>query len=572
MRSFQFGSVAAFRFLTGLLWLSMPLLAAGEELLPGLDLEKVEISLVSHFPEALPDRGTVTLDFRIRNFQDRPAVWSLQFLSERGWQHEKRLFSERRVEVEAKSAKTLRWEIPLVSGNEFSRKEDSFLSVGVRGPGATGQSYRLLSRDGRYGRSRQDALVLVSPALSVNEGAWQYSVFEKQVDDNNEPLVLSPFELDQLPERPTGLAGVDVMMMTGTEWDRLRAVQPLLLSWVAGGGQLLLRGERGAVPEGGVGAGRISRLGPGLDAEGLIRRLNSLMTVTDLLSGQGDFRRGKWRLADGIREIKPSFGLIMLMVIAVAGLLGPLNIWISFRKRNSLQIIWTTPLISLGLSLLVGAGIVISDGFGGKGERALWVLLMPEQAAGMKFQEQIARTGVLLGNRFELPEGTEIYNLPPDRSREKRQLTFSEDAPGVWSGDWFENRTVQAQALRQLRSNRASVRFQAGEPPVVLSNVDAVFSRMLVRDAGGGLWYGENIRPGEAAGLRAVNREREKEILGEIRTRENAYFPGPEALNARGWFYAESEERGAYIDTLPSIKWRDRPVWYLGPLQMEAQP
>lgn len=568
MRIFHAVTVLGIRVLMGGWVLLFPCLTFGAELLPELDGKKVEISLMSQFPEVLPERGSVTLDFRIRNQQDRPGVWTLQFRSERGWQNEKTLYSERRIEVDAKSAKTVRWEIPLLSGTEFSGREDRNLSVGVSGPGATGQYFRLISGDGGYGGgSNHDKLVLVSPALAVNEGDWQYSEIEKLIDDNNEALLLSPFDLDQLPSEVTGFSGVDVMMMSDAEWKSLRASHAVILSWVAGGGHLLFKDGQ-SVSDGGLGMGSVTRLGRSQDPVAVVRRLKGFKTMSDRLSQPRAFRRDRWKLADKIVEIKPSFGLIMLMVIVIAALLGPLNIWVSFRKRNSMQIIWTTPVISLLLSLLVGAGIVISDGFGGKGQRALRILLLPEQAVEVSYQEQISRTGVLLSNRFEVPEGTELYSLPPEKSRERRKLSFTEVSPGTWSGDWFENRAIQAQALRQTRSSRAAVSFNPGPQPTVLSTVDATFSRILIRDAENNLWYGENIRPGKSAPLRKVERDTEKALFEEIKTRDDAFFSSAQA----GWFYAESQQSDRYIESLPSIKWQNWPVWYMGPLKGEAQP
>lgn len=541
------------------------------ESLPDLDREKVEISLLSSFPETLPGRGSIILDFRVRNHTDRTAVWTLDFKSSRGWNEEKSLFTQRRVEVAAKSAQTVRWEIPLYPGTEFEDREEMQLRVGVRGTGASGQMYQLLDRSGNYRTRAHRALVLVSPALIINEGRWNYSEIKNEINNNNEPLLLSEFDLGGLPQSVSGFSGVDVLLISESEWQALRPSHPMILSWVAAGGQLVIR-DGDPQAEGPLGAGKISGLGKSQAPAAVIRTLKGLQTTTGVLSSTSSFRRNQWNLADGVVEIKPSFGLIMLLVITIAGLLGPLNIWLSFRKRNSMQVIWTTPVISVLLSLLVGAGIIISDGFGGKGMRSLYVLLMPDQAVEVTWQEQISRTGVLLRNRFELPEGTELYPVPPERSREKRQLSLSQSPGGVWSGDWFENRSIQAQVLRQIRSSRAAVKLIPGPQPTVLSTVDATFSRILIRDRVGALWYGENISPGKTSPLRKVDRETAAVMFKEMNTRKENLFPGQPAFAQANWFYAESLESERYIDTLSSIKWQDRPVWYMGPLQGEVAP
>ncbi|NIP92090.1 MAG: hypothetical protein GWO24_00865, partial [Akkermansiaceae bacterium] len=63
----------------------------------------------------------------------------------------------------------------------------------------------------------------------------------------------------------------------------------------------------------------------------------------------------------------------------------------------------TTPLISLGASLLLVVLILFQDGFGGSGQRVTLMEIGPENTAYLS-QEQIARTGVLLKTGFTTTE------------------------------------------------------------------------------------------------------------------------------------------------------------------------
>lgn len=537
----------------------------------GLDDKKVEISLVSSFLDSVPNRGSVTLDFRVRNHLSQPAQWTFSFEVTEGWNKTKTLLAERSLRVDVKTAKTVRWEIPVIPSNETRNSQSQRLTLRVSGPGAGGNEQNLLNSSGNYyGGNDTRSIVAVSPYVSTSRSAWNYQTFKDAAEENQSRIQLVEFDSDATPSDLQAFSGVDIFLMSEDEWNTISREHPLFTTWVAAGGQIVLLGDS-TTQDSQLGAGRISGIADENEKD-VVSSLKKLTTFTKQLSDDNSFNRKEWKLAEAIPEIKTSFGLMMLMVIAIAALVGPINIWLSFRRKNSLQVIWSTPLISLGVSVLIGLGIVFSDGFGGKGQRAQWVLLLPEQGVEVTLQEQISRTGVLLRNSFSLAEGTEIYQVPSEIDRTSRHIQFEQLPNGDWTGDWFENRSIQAQVFRRSRTSRSTIKWIDGSLPSILSTVDAEFNRLFVRTVDGRTWIAEAVLPGETHGMRLATTDETDKFLDELKTRERFQFSGQNLLNRKGWFFAETLDDDRYIESLSSIRWNDRPIWFMGPLEMEEQP
>ncbi len=539
------------------------------DVMNGLDSKKVVITLEASFLDEVPERGTLPLHFQVRNLSNKPGRWTFKFSGTQGWSNGKQLSSERVVEVDARTSKQVRWEIPVFPNSEFGNGDDVNLDVILSGPGTSGVQQRLL-----YGNSRYNVgatpVVAFSPELRITRDYWNYSEMENQFDDRGSSIRLLGFDPSVFPMNVSGLSGVDILLMTPEEWEGFHLHHAMLKRWIAGGGQVWLV-SNGAESNQFIGMGNLKSISY-MEPEKLLRMFNSSQTIARTFWHDEAYTRKKWQLAQEIPEIKNSFGLIMLTVILIAALLGPINVWFSFRKKKSMQVIWTTPLISLILSFLVALGIVFSDGFGGKGARSLIVLLVPDEGVEVLVQEQISRTGVLLKDQFSLPEEAEIYMVHSGKSRRERGLQYRQLSGGYWSGDWFENRSIQAQVIRRNRSSRAEVVFTPGITPKIRSSVNATFSRILVRDPQGGLWMGAQIAPGKEQSLRKVSTRESKEMFIEMATRKKSLVPDEKLLEKKGWFYAETAETDRYVDTLKSIRWESRPVWYMGPVTGEVTP
>lgn len=538
----------------------------------GVDEKVVEASVISHFLTDVPNRGFMTLDLRIKNNLSSSETWTFDFESRMGWNRKKLLLSRRSVQVDAKSAKTVRWEIPVFPSTELRHAPNQRLTVSVSGPGAASGSRQELfnSSFGHSPGSPSRALVAVSPFFGANRDQWNFNDFQKRSGNNKAKLLITRFDEEAIPGSLMGFSGVDILLMSEKEWEEISMDHPVVVRWLATGGQVVLLGERDGESRS-IGAGFLHRFALS-DESRIFKRLSGLETFTSEISDEDAFTRRDWELAEAIPEIKNSFGRMMLVVLFIAALLGPLNIWLSFRRKNTLQVIWTTPFISLVLSVLIIFGILFSDGLGGKGHRAQWVMLFYDQGIEITLQEQVSRTGVLIKNRFALPGDTEIYQVPGEINRSSRKIVYEQLANGDWTGDWFENRSIQAQVLRRVRTSRSDVRVLPGPEPEVISSVDATFSRIFIRDRDGGMWIAEKVSPGKKVKLRSAIPDEINALREDLPTRKEFVMNGRNVLEREGWFYAESLEDERYIDTVSAIRWRDRPIWYMGPVKGEFRP
>lgn len=536
-----------------------------------LDSEVVEVK-ISSFTETVPAYGVVTLKVEVRNHRRDAGQWSFRFEGFSSWDRKKELVSERRLQVEGQSVRIVSWEIPVFPGTETRDSYQPRLNVVVSGPGAPGASRPLLNSGAAYGGNLNSTFVAVSPGLQVTRDDWNMEGIRQEVQNSRYALTLSQYDPELFPTTTTGLSGIDVFLMSEAEWREHSPQHPLFYRWMALGGKMIVVSRDQTRTEV-VGSGGMEWV----RVEDEVNRIPSLVmsasTPQKRLSDPRGYLASDWSLRKLVPDISRPFGLLMMVVVVIALLLGPLNLWISFRKKNSLQVIWTTPMLSVGVSVLVGMGIVFSDGFGGKGQRSQVVLLIPEHQLEVTVQEQVSRTGVLLSRQFTLPESTEIYPVATTSIRRGERRRYVEQAGGTWNGDWFANRRIQAQVLQRSRNSRARVSLvEGGESPSILSTVDATFKRVLVRDAQGKMWWAEDVHAGVATPLRPAGREESAELLEEVTTRNTAAFPDRGMLRGQGWFYAESVEASRYIDSLNSIRWQDRPVWFMGPFSEGGRP
>ena len=343
-----------------------------------------------------------------------------------------------------------------------------------------------------------------------------------------------------------------------------------LRQWVLGGGSLWLIGDRGrninAVP---LGRGLILHV-PSL--EGLTDKekeaaLLKLKTETkDIFPVKVDGYY-QTRLHPKVPDASPYFFttpsfLLGLILVAFAVLVGPVCLlrWAPVGKRQRLFIL--IPAISLGVSILLAAVILIGDGTGGRGSRAVHILVNPQDHTGLITQSQVCQTLILTNNEFTLPEDVHLQGC---RLEEEKFQTFHEDGyvreklenylreGNLCSGGWFTSRSTLEHKLVRPITTRASVTVipmpQPDGAPVLQSTFPGALSNLIYRDASGTYWRIPNLPPGERK--TAVRSEK---IPSET--------PPP------GHFHAEmisAEGELGPIPTLDSIKWENTRITVSGP-------
>jgi hypothetical protein len=399
----------------------------------------------------------------------------------------------------------------------------------------------------------------------------------------------SSYEPAQLPSDWRGLSGIDVLVMTTDDWRDLDPARQLAVRhWIALGGQLELRSaapstdlnslglalDGGAQPDGdarrGLGSVRLTPwngIALGSDtfrayAAGNDRptpervRHNSGVTVTSLLETIGP------RAASAL-----PVGLILL---AFGILVGPLNLFKFAGPTRRHRLFITTPLISLGASLVLLGFILARDGTGGRGRRSAVIYINPDDHAACIRQEQICRTGVLLGSSFSTSQPAAVSvgavsafdssnpSLSFSNSTSNSNLRCAFNSPTELSGDWFQSRSEQVHFIKTVTATRGRIEISgAPDAPSAVSSFDFPLDSLFWRDAADQWWQAPStVTTGTPT------------LLAKVPAIDLSTFIVARAVSPKGrWFLATtSDPRAGLVDTLPSIRWERNDIILCGPV------
>jgi hypothetical protein len=410
-----------------------------------------------------------------------------------------------------------------------------------------------------------------------------------------------------LPEDWLGLSGFDVIMMTDTEWLSLKPGQRLaVLQWSRLGGQLDFYTTTKptfaalGIPSDLEGQGSSMKAailfwnGKDLDAEKTVarhwgsgRREKSLLEDYTGSTGIAPNQKPDWGLLEsiGLRQFASWQVIAFLVIFGI--LVGPVNLFVLAPPGKRHKLFVTTPLLSIGASLLMIVIILFQDGIGGIGARLLLVNLVPGEAAAYVTQEQASRTGVLFSGGFEMKQpalmeplalpNTPWVKLKKDTSSQSVQL--SQDG-SQRSGNFFQSRAEQGQSLRAVISTRARVELKTGlaadAAPEIISALGFTVDQLFYIDLKGNVWQAKQpLATGQQIKLVAVDKaELWKASVKLAQLSQGVNKRRLETLGSgafpRGSFFALASATPAFtLETLPSIRWNQDHVVVFGPV---AQP
>lgn len=548
---------------------------------------KIGIEIVGYYDQ-LPSGGMAPIRVAIRNDSGRARRWTFQFRSDASHILRRSVVFDWEVEVDSGQEQRFDLLVPLavVDIQNFSYPS---LMVTVNG-------YGLISNNASYSGSRSysgkphTGSTAMSEALVVEtEGPLR-----SQLDTQGFELVMCALDPDWLSDDWRAYQGFASVWIADQDWDRMRESQrAAVLNWVWQGGTLHYVGRA-------LGAEALARVGlPALGGEetipasafgaGLIRTvrwsggpLPQESVAWHILDSHPRSHVGaildrypsQWDLVRMVPERVLRVGVLILALLVFALVVGPVNLVVLAGRSRRHRLFVTTPVISLVASVLLAVLILLQDGVGGSGVRMAVLYLMPSARQEWLVQEQLSRTGVLLGSRFDLPRDVYMVQLPLGSNREQqKQLRRELDAA---DGDWFSSRNRQGQYLSAVRPSRSRVEVlnsvgvrDRGDAPVLISTMEEALVDVFYRDVHGGFWRADRLRVGERAELRPSNRQEFDGVWGPGRRYPLAFRSlaiEASAGHPHGFVYAGSENPGArLIDTLRSIRWEDDAMVVVGP-------
>lgn len=410
----------------------------------------------------------------------------------------------------------------------------------------------------------------------------------------------STFDPADLAEDWRGLSGFDGLMITWQEWQRLKPGQrQAVLQWVRLYGFLDVYAEAGSsvsglgLPEGlDAGArphsfGRVERLGWDgrmLDAKAVVGRHWGRGTRrADLVSDHAIAGSG-WGLQNLLGRRSFSSWQVVVFLVVFGLLVGPVNLFLLAPAGRRHRLFVTTPLLSGGMSLVMLAVVVVQDGVGGTGVRMVLVDIEPAETAAYVTQEQICRTGVLLGGEFETERPLLIEPLAlADSPWVKLKNRPAFQAPHLYQegarhgGTYFQSRVEQAHALRAVVPGRVRLEMKAGlaagAAPEMVSSLGFSIENLFYVDEAGAVWKaGQALDTGRSVKLQTSQAQELKKQLadhaslatGVLRKRLDDLLGSSPPKN----FFVATARRapGFTLATLPSIDWKEDRVLVFGSL------
>lgn len=589
------------------LWLGVLLLGAtaahaqkniaNEELDP---LSGTRVQVRSVF-DPLPPSGYAPMRIVATNGTGRNARWGFDFHSQtQHFRQQNEHDSNFAVDVPARSTQSALFMVPLA------------VDYDDRGSGSSGHVLRVSISGTGFDESPKfdhENRVAGFPALALSETLAEFSI--TQLNKELEAKLrssrggyyggslnfVSRFEPADLPDSWLGYSGFDFILLSSTDWQKLKpAVKRALLEWVRLGGKLHVYLSPGTYPESlglpdiinafshTVSLGKIVTLswdGKTLPASQTVNRYwGETQRVDSLRTHHAN--AGGWPLLAllGTRSFASWQVIVFLVVFGM--LVGPVNLFVLAPAGRRHKLFITTPLLSIGASVVMVGLILVQDGTGGVGRRFVAINLEPGEAAAYVTQEQISRTGVLLGAGFEMKQPVLIEPLVmPDSPWAKLKKTSTAQSASLTQdgrerrGNFFQSRAEQGQALRAAVSTRARLELKSGAAPdaapTLISALGFTVDELIYTDAAGARWRLEKpLSTGQSATLVKTDDSAQRLWC------EAAVNPAVDSLrialnnataNRRSYFIAKARQAPDFtLDTLSSIRWEDDRIVVFGPV------
>ncbi len=546
--------------------------------------------------DPLPSSGYAPMRIVATNGTGRNARWGFDFHSQTTYYRQQNQHdSSFAVDVPARSTQSALFLVPLAVGYGDSSMggNGQMLRVEISGTGFTTQPK--VEHENRGG---------IFPALALSEALAEFSItkLNKEVEARlrsgggyygGTKDFGSRFEPADLPESWLGYSGFDFILLSSTDWQKLKpAVKRALLEWVRLGGKLHVYMSAGTtavslgLPEGADAAslGKITTLpwdGKSLaPADTVNRYWGATQRATSLTSDHTT--AGSWPLL-GLLGTRSFASWQVIVFLVIFGLLvGPVNLFVLAPAGKRHKLFVTTPLLSIGASIVMVVLILLQDGTGGIGRRFVAINLEPAEACAYVTQEQVSRTGVMLGTAFEMKQPVLIEPLAmPDTPWVKlknggtSQPTSLTQEGRERRGNFFQSRAEQGQVLRAAISTRARLELKAGAAldaaPTLISALGFTVDELFYTDTSGAQWRLEKpLSTGQSATL--VKADDSAHRLW----RAAAIQPAVQSLHdqlatagkdRRSFFIAKARSAPDFtLETLSSIRWEDDRIVVFGPV------
>jgi hypothetical protein len=560
------------RFLAPLLFLLTAIASAQEQMMRKVYETKtdthVEVTSLFSKPSA---EGYFPVRVKVANNQKQGHLIRLKFTATGRYDGGTRTVSEFTINGPAGKVTTRDLLVPL---NPVADTYQSSVYLKVELSGTMGTQIHSVSAD--YG-SDQPSLLLSEPLFSVNASRLD-SEAASAIGSFGGGSFTSKFDPGQLPDNWLAFSGFDSVIMLDSDWTSMPAgSRNALLSWLRLGGHLVIystsspsKASLGIPDDTSFGTVDIQSI-PGsltLNASDLVSHLTTGHPLkTHRYAMTEDFGSG-WSLFNSFPQKEFRYFLFVIVLLIFVVLVGPVNLFVFAKSGRRHLLFITTPIISLGASVILIALILFQDGFGGDGKR-LVLMEVPAgngENAAFILQEQVSRTGVLTRANFMVEVPSFFSPVPMEENRWTRfndsetdgNYTLQPDGSGLSaSGDWFQSRSMQGQTIAAVMPTRGRIERAAGSSEL-LSTFGFPIEKLFYRDAQGQWYRAESVETGKPFSLTSVDESLIRPGIDALQSefsRRNSMLFG-RARDKKDHFIAVTGGAPA-IETHPGIRWQE---------------
>lgn len=413
------------------------------------------------------------------------------------------------------------------------------------------------------------------------------------------------FTPNMMPDDWRAYAGFDHIIMTDSDWKELSpGARSGILQWNRLGGTLNIHAVDNNSTLASLGIDknsnqpRLTQRSMGLvtiqpitaslvlNATNLVDEVSKSSSPTWQAKSMINDYAGSWGLQSDFGTKTFHFVMFILVLIAFGILVGPVNLFVFAKSGKRHKLFITTPIIAIGASVAMILLIFLQDGLGGKGMRAQLMEIHSSDGDNNAYvhQEQISRSGVLIGNRFEITEPCTFAAVPLSSTQWTRLTTDSNvdqsysinktDKGINVSGDWFQSRSEQAQILQSIIPTRSRIeQAPGGNAAALISSFDYEIEALCYAGPDGKFWRADHIAAGKNFLCREIS---ESEYNNFVKTSGNLLGNGNkeklDLLSKRKEHFVAISQAAPMIDTFRSISWKKNITVLTGAIRTPEQP
>jgi hypothetical protein len=330
----------------------------------------------------------------------------------------------------------------------------------------------------------------------------------------------------RLPENWLGFTSLRAVMLAPPEWSELNEAQKTaLLTWTACGGDLFFVDGAiealfppGQAPPASPGSTRVYFFGrihlttaAAVTAEGLGAAMSRTRTLQDANWSLPANGAGDWGVigARGFRLPIPGIAGVparayVLILIAFAVIIGPLNYWLLHRARRQVLFVFTTPLISLIFIGLLGGYVLAGEGLGVRARAVSFTMIdQARKQAVTRASASLYAAGLTPGGGLRFGREEAVYAIGRDGQGTREGLMLDLTAEQRFASGAIDARSPNNLETIAFRTARERLEFKRdGSAIQVLNGLGARLEALVYRDGATIYSLPGPLEPGARAVLR----------------------------------------------------------------------